>query len=274
VSELVELAVGDELDGARSPYRRAPATLSGTPAGSAPGWSFLGGFQLGRSGRIAAAVTVTFTLVLGLALAVMVPRGNIGGDGDSFFYGGPETLTAFDPASSSSPDPARSARSVSEFWSQRLVPSEPTPVAASPGSLMRVSAVSVSSFDRRGNLSRPVVQVTTTGTGPVQLILGYGSGRQGDSGPGHPSMVITRTLAGSTSYSVTDYRSLPAGCTGYSFVLVTTTPAPDTGPRFAELALGSCPVEATPHSAPPPAVPNESPGSNESSAHPSASGEP
>jgi hypothetical protein len=144
-----------------------------------------------------------------------------------------------------------------------LGPPAPTPLAAPPDSRMRVSTVSLSSFERRGRLSRLVVQVTTTGTGPVQLILGYGIGGRGEAGPGHPSMLITRTLAGSTSYSVTDYRSLPADCTGSSFVLVTTTPAPSTGPRFAELPLGPCPVDATPHSAPP-----------SGSAPPGGSGEP
>ncbi|MBA3573785.1 MAG: hypothetical protein H0W37_02145, partial [Pseudonocardiales bacterium] len=260
---------------------------------SAPDRSFLGGFRLGRSGGIAAAVT--FALVLGLALAMVVPLGDIvGGAKGRFTYDEWGTLAAPGSPGSSRPGPAGSERSPGEFPSSTLIPSmmssgailplalggagmtlfslaaepgaaafapqsvrrllgppAPTPLAAPSDSRMRVSAVSLSSFERRGRLSRLVVQVTTTGTGPVQLILGYGSGGRGDSGPGDPSMVITRTLAGSTSYSVTDYRSLPADCTGYSFVLVTTTPAPSTGPRFAELPLGPCPVDATPHSAPP-----------------------
>ena len=71
-TELAELAAG-----ARPPLRLDPATLVGTPRRSAPEGSFMGGFQLGRSDRIAAAVT--FTLVLGLALAMMVPQGDIVG---------------------------------------------------------------------------------------------------------------------------------------------------------------------------------------------------
>ena len=281
-TELAELVAG-----ARPPFRLDPATLTGAPGRSAQGRSFFGGFELGRSGRIAA--TVTFALVLGLALAVVVPRGNLDGDGGSFIFGWPGG-----PDSPSRLDPAAGEREPGEFPSSALVPSgailplavggagmtllslaaepdavafapvsmrrllgpsEPTPLVAPPGSRTGVRDVSPSSFTRRGSLSRLVVQVTTTGTGPVQLILGYGSGRGGGSGPGPPDMVVTRTLSGSTSYSVTDYRSLPAGCTGYSFVLVTTAPAPDSGPRFAELALGPCPVEADPLSAPPPASP-------------------
>jgi serine/threonine-protein kinase len=285
-NELAELAAS-----ARPPFGLDPATLAGTPGQSAPGLSFLGGFQLGRSGSIAAAVT--FALVLGLALAMVVPLGDIvGGARDRFIYG--DAGIAPGSPGSSRPGPAGSERSPGEFPSSTLIPSmvssgailplalggagmtlfslaadpgaaafappsvrrllgppAPTPLAAPPDSRMRVSTVSLSSFERRGRLSRLVVQVTTTGTGPVQLILGYGSSGRGDAGPGHPSMVITRTLAGSTSYSVTDYRSLPADCTGSSFVLVTTTPAPSTGLRFAELPLGPCPVDAAPHSAPP-----------------------
>lgn len=308
-TELVELAAG-----ARPPFGLDPATLAGTPGRSAPDRSFLGGFRLGRSGGIAAAVT--FALVLGLALAMVVPLGDIvGGARDSFTYG--EAGIAPGSPGSSRPGPAGSERSPGEFPSSTLIPSmmssgailplalggagmtlfslaaepgaaafapqsvrrllgppAPTPLAAPPDSRMRVSAVSLSSFERRGRLSRLVVQVTTTGTGPVQLILGYGSGGRGDSGPGDPSMVITRTLAGSTSYSVTDYRSLPADCTGYSFVLVTTTPAPSTGPRFAELPLGPCPVDATPHSAPPSgSAPPSTPGDAGGSSPPSAPGD-
>ena len=281
-TELAEHAAGT-----RPPFRLDPATLAGTSGRSGPRRSFLGGFQLGRSGRI--AVAVSFALVLGLALTGVAPRGGlVGGVEDWFSYGGTGTPGGSGSPGSSRPDPAGSERSLGGFPStmssgtilplavggagmtllslaaepgaaafaplplRRLLgPSAPTPLAAPPGSPMRVSAVSPSSFERRGNLTRLVVQVTTTGTGPVQLILGYGSGRGGGSGPGPPDMVFTRTLSGSTSYSVTDYRSLPAGCTGYSFVLVTTTPAPDSGPRFAELALGPCPVEADPLSAPP-----------------------
>ena len=276
-TELVELAAG-----ARPPFGLDPATLAGTPGRSAPDRSFLGGFRLGRSGGIAAAVT--FALVLGLVLAMVVPLGDIvGGARDRFAYGG--AGIALGSPGSSRPGPAGSERSPGEFPSSTLIPSmmssgailplalggagmtlfslaaEPGAAAFAPQSVRRLlgppaptplaAAVSLSSFERRGRLSRLVVQVTTTGTGPVQLILGYGSSGRGDAGPGHPSMVITRTLAGSTSYSVTDYRSLPADCTGSSFVLVTTTPAPSTGPRFAELPLGPCPVDATPHSAPP-----------------------
>jgi serine/threonine-protein kinase len=300
---------------ARPPFRLDPATLAGKSDRPAWGRSFVGGFQLGRSGRIAAAVA--FTLVLGLALAVVVPRGDING-GLNFFFGwpdGPGSSSRLDPAereriprglSSSALGPSLmssgmvlplavggagmtllslaadpNAAAFAPLPMRRLLgPSNPTPLAAPPGSRTRVSEVSPSSFTRQGNLTRLVVQVSTTGSGPVQLILGYGSGRQRDSGPGHPSMFVTKTLVGSTSYSVTDERSLPAGCGGYSFVLVTTRPEPDSGPQFAELALDPCPVKAMPYSAPPsatsePPTPSELPTPSEppTSSGPSTSGE-
>ncbi|MDQ3885540.1 MAG: protein kinase [Actinomycetota bacterium] len=276
-TELAELAAGTGPS-----FHLDPENLARTPGQSALSRYILGGFRLGRSGRIAAAVT--FTLILGLTLAVTVPGGDfLDGAGEVFSFEGdsnaPHALGSSHPLGSSKrgsgefvPSLVASgamlplavggtgmtlfslaaqphAGAFAPMAVRRLLdPFAATPLAAPSGS--RVSDVSLSSFERRGSLTRLVVRVTTTGSGPVQLILGYGTSR--GAGPGQPSMIITRTLAGRTSYSVTDYRTLPASCAGSAFVLVTTSPAPDTGSRFAELPL-ACPVPATPHSGPPPA---------------------
>lgn len=270
-AELAELAAGP-----RQPFRLDPR--ASTTAAAAR--SVAGGFQLGRPGRVAAAAA-TFALVLAALHAAVTlsvpPAGDDGGtsygrlgivpllpgpDGRAPVAGGrdstdpPRTAPApavvpaamgfgIPPPAGTGPDLQAAALSPAGRY---LGPSGPT---AAPRT--DVTTATVRSFERRAKSTVLVVAVATNGTGPVQVLLDYRTGRWGDPGSTQ-RRTVTKTLSGSTSYVISDQRLLPEDCVDYSAVTVVTTPAAGNGSQSKELDLSPCgvPISATPRSAPPP----------------------
>ncbi len=127
-----------------------------------------------------------------------------------------------------------------------------TPMVGPLAPQTQVTKLSIVSFEHRGAGTRLVVRVDTTGTGPVQLILGYSGGPQGV--PGTTSVQPVPTLTGSTSYSVTDDHDFSGTCTDYWHVFVTAMPPADNGEQSAEIPAVPCAtpqMAPTPESAPP-----------------------
>lgn len=97
----------------------------------------------------------------------------------------------------------------------------PAPRVAPPGTPPRITALSIDSFREQGNATRLVVHVDTSGSGPVELFIGYGSGRSGELGA-TTMRTMTRELSGHTSYAVIDERDLATECLDYWVVTVFT----------------------------------------------------
>lgn len=100
----------------------------------------------------------------------------------------------------------------------------PTPLAAPPTGSVQVTGLSIESFSQQGPGTRLLVHVDTNRPDPVQLLIGYGSGRRDDIGS-TAVRTMTRELAGHTSYAVVDERQVAGGCADYWTVAVWTTPA-------------------------------------------------
>lgn len=115
----------------------------------------------------------------------------------------------------------------------------PAPRAAPPGAPARITAVSIDSFREQRTATRLVVHVDTSSSGPVELFIGYGAGRQGDSGS-TTLHTMTRQLSGHTSYAVVDERRLAAECLDYWSVVVSTEPAAGGSRDSAEVTGPPC----------------------------------
>lgn len=115
----------------------------------------------------------------------------------------------------------------------------PTPRAAPPSTPARITALSIDSFREQGSATRLEVHVDTSSPGPVQLFLGYGSGRGGD--PDATTVhTLTRQLSGHTSYTLVDERPHAAQCHDYWTVFVSTQPAAGGVRDSAELSGAPC----------------------------------
>jgi len=250
--ELAELVAGP-----RRPFRPDPVATAVAARSAADG------LQLARSGRVAAAAA--FALVLAVHLGAVMPPSPPAGGGDETSYG------VFPPL----PDPAGRAPAASDRDSTDpartpvVIPAAmgvgvPPPASPHAGryldtggpraaSRTDVTTATVRSFERQANSTVLVVAVATTGSGPVQVLLHYRTGRWGDPGSTQ-RRTVTKTLSGHSSYVVADQRPLPNDCVDYSFVTVVTAPAAGNGAQSEVLDLPPCdvPVEATPRSAPPP----------------------
>lgn len=140
------------------------------------------------------------------------------------------------PQPAATPDPARTPAGVDAGLDAGIelpIPSATPRVAAA-----RITGLSIDSFSRHGDGTRLVVRVDTSGTGPVQLFLGYGAGGQA---VGATSLdMVTRKLSGATSYDIVDEREFGEGCLDYWVVLVHTGPAGGDVRDSAELTGQPC----------------------------------
>lgn len=115
----------------------------------------------------------------------------------------------------------------------------PTPRAAPPSTPTRVDALSIDSFEEQGSATRLVVNVETSSTEPVELLIGYGSGRQKEVGS-TSIHTTTRQLSEHTSYAVVDERELGSECVDYWTVVVTAESATGDTQDTTELTGEPC----------------------------------
>lgn len=115
----------------------------------------------------------------------------------------------------------------------------PTARAAPAAAPARVTGLSIDSFSKRTSGTRLVVHVDTSGPGPVQLFLGYGSGRRGDA-DSTSTQVTRRELSGHTSYAVVDERGFGEECLDYWSVMAYTDPAGSGTHDFADFTGAPC----------------------------------
>lgn len=102
----------------------------------------------------------------------------------------------------------------------------PTPSAAPPSAPARVDALSIDSFEKQGGVTRLVMHVGTSSSAPVELLIGYRSGRQVDPGSARIH-TTTRQLSSHTSYVVVDEQELGTECLDYWTVVVAESAAGD-----------------------------------------------
>ncbi|MDQ3154209.1 MAG: hypothetical protein M3R63_21660, partial [Actinomycetota bacterium] len=118
-------------------------------------------------------------------------------------------------------------------------PADPSAPAPTPGTKTGVTGLTISSFAVDGDATRLVVDVVTSGTGPVELVFKYATA--GRSEPGAVELgTVTNTLVGDTSYSVTDVLTIPASCPDTRIVTVLTAPVARPGTRVDQVSLPAC----------------------------------
>jgi serine/threonine-protein kinase len=107
------------------------------------------------------------------------------------------------------------------------------------------------------------IQIAADGTGPVRLRISY-TRRDGEEGAARTVRRETRTLSGSTAYTVGVTHSpakVACGERAYAGILVMTEPAAANGPQVSEAPMDgpACATPTATRSATPPPTPTPSP---------------
>jgi len=249
-AELAALAAGP-----RPPLQLDPATFAPAPGRAARRSTIAPGARV----AVAVAAAASFGLALAaflpvepptrdpVASAVAAPDGSgvEEGWGAEPAAGGRDTGTAplplGDPtlAGGAAAAPGAPAIPAELPATTGETPADPSAPAPTPGTKTGVTGLTISSFAVDGDATRLVVDVVTSGTGPVELVFKYATA--GRSEPGAVELgTVTNTLVGDTSYSVTDVLTIPASCPDTRIVTVLTAPVARPGTRVDQVSLPAC----------------------------------